>query len=127
MAAHLASLEQLAREMPVDILAHPTLVALSLDDVEPESLWTEAHEERMVDAMFSAGLAFEISSRYPPHERLVRRAVARGVRISLGSDGHSAAQVADVVRPLALARSLGVRDEDLYDPSRHGSKTQHAG
>jgi histidinol phosphatase-like PHP family hydrolase len=54
----------------------------------------------------------------------VRRAVDRGVRISLGSDGHTAEQVGDVARPLALARSLGVRDEDLYDPRRHGSRTQ---
>jgi hypothetical protein len=55
---------------------------------------------------------------------LVRRAVERGVRISLGSDGHTFEQVADVVRPLALARSLGVADADLYDPTRHGSKTK---
>ena len=25
--------------------------------------------------------------------------------------------------PLALARSIGVRDEELYDPMRHGSRT----
>ena len=58
-----------------------------------------------------------------PHERLVRRAVDRGVRISLGSDGHTCEQVADLAQPLALARSIGVRDEDLYDPVRHGSRT----
>ena len=124
MDAHAASVEQLAREMPVDILAHPTLVALAFRDVEPDILWTESREERMVDALFNAGIAFEISSRYWPHERLVRRAVARGVRMSIGSDGHTAEKVADVTRPLALARSLGVVDEDLYDPLRHGSKTQ---
>jgi hypothetical protein len=45
------------------------------------------------------------------------------VRLSLGSDGHSREQVADVAHPLALARSVGVRDEDLYDPTRHGSRT----
>jgi histidinol phosphatase-like PHP family hydrolase len=53
----------------------------------------------------------------------VRRAADTGVRLSLGSDGHSREQVADVAHPLALARSLGVRDEDLYDPTRHGSRT----
>jgi len=77
----------------------------------------------MVDALYAAGTAFEISARYPPPERLVRRAVHRGVRISLGSDGHTFDQVADVRRPLALARAAGVADEDLYDPARHGSRT----
>jgi histidinol phosphatase-like PHP family hydrolase len=124
MQAHLASLETLAGEMPVDIVAHPTLVALPFRDRDPLSIWTEEHETRMIDAMHAADIAFEISSRYPPHERIVKRAVDRGLRISLGSDGHTAEHVGDVARPLALARSLGVADDDLYDPARHGSKTQ---
>jgi histidinol phosphatase-like PHP family hydrolase len=123
MKAFVANLERMAHEMPVDILAHPTLVAASLSDRPPEELWRESDEERMVDALHAAGIAFEISNRYPPHERIVRRAVDRGVRISLGSDGHSPAQVADVRRPLELARALGVPDDELYDPRRHGSKT----
>ncbi|HEV8217075.1 MAG TPA: hypothetical protein VGP95_14605 [Gemmatimonadaceae bacterium] len=122
MWAHLESLETLAREMPVDILAHPTLVTLPFRQRSIDELWTEEREERMVDALFNAGIAFEISNRYPPHERLVRRAIDRGVRISLGSDGHTAEQVADLAAPLAMARRLGARQEDLYDPRRHGSR-----
>jgi histidinol phosphatase-like PHP family hydrolase len=123
MAAHVTSFEALTREMPVDIFAHPTLVTLSFRGHDIDELWTEERETRMVDALYAAGTAFEISSRYTPHERIVRRAISRGVRISLGSDGHTHAQVGDIKRPLAMVRSLGVRDEDLYDPMRHGSKT----
>ena len=123
MWAHLESLETLAREMPVDILSHPTLVTLPFRQLPTDELWTEEREERMVDALFAAGIAFEISNRYRPHERLVKRAIDRGVRISLGSDGHTFEQVADIATPLAMARRLGVRDEDIYDPRRHGSKT----
>lgn len=121
--AHVTSLEKLATEMPIDILAHPTLVSPSLREMDPHELWSEAHEERVVAALSVAGIAFEVSARYRPHERLVRRAVDRGVRLSLGSDGHSREQVANVAQPLALVRSIGVRDEDLYDPARHGSRT----
>ena len=116
MDALIANAERLAVTMPVDILAHPTLVNLTLRSVPQEELWTEEREERLVTALFEAGLAFEISARYKPHERLVRRAVDRGVRISIGSDGHSADQVGDLTFPLALARHCGVRDEDLFDP-----------
>ena len=123
MEAHVTSLEALSVEMPVDVFAHPTLVSPSLRERDPLELWSEAHEERVVRALRSAGIAFEISNRYRPHERLVRRAADHGVRLSLGSDGHSHAQVADVAQPLALARSVGVRDEELYDPTRHGSRT----
>jgi histidinol phosphatase-like PHP family hydrolase len=116
MDAHITNAERLAASMPVDILAHPTLVSLSLRSVPPEELWNEEREDRLVNALFAAGIAFEISSRYKPHERLVRRAVDRGVKISLGSDGHSEEHVGDITFSLALARHCGVRDEDLFDP-----------
>jgi histidinol phosphatase-like PHP family hydrolase len=121
--AHVASLEALAAEMPVDVLAHPTLVPLALREIDPHELWSEAQEQRAADALRRAGIAFEISARYPPHERLVRRAAESGVRLSLGSDGHSRDQVANVAAPLAMARRIGVADEELYDPTRHGSRT----
>ena len=116
MQAHIANAERLAATMPVDIFAHPTLVTLALRSVPVEELWTEEREERLVSALFEAGIAFEVSARYRAHERLVRRAVDRGVRLSLGSDGHSADQVGDLTFPLALARHCGARDEDLFDP-----------
>jgi histidinol phosphatase-like PHP family hydrolase len=121
--AHVASLEALAAEMPVDILAHPTLVPPPLRELDPHDVWSEQHEERAVRALHRAGMAFEISARYPPHERLVRRAAEAGVRLSLGSDGHARDQVANVATPLALARRVGVPDDALYDPERHGSRT----
>ena len=125
MDAHVASLEAMLAEMPVDLLAHPTLLPLPYRKLPLEELWTEPREERAVEALHRAGVAFEISNRYRPHERFVRRAVARGVRLSLGSDGHTEAQVADLAWPLALARGLGVPDDALYDPTRHGSRTGH--
>lgn len=122
MDAHLANLERFAAEMPVDILAHPTLLPMALRKHPLEELWTEAREERAVAALARAGIAFEISNRYRPHERFVRRAVAAGVRISLGSDGHSLEQVGDVAWPRQIANAAGARDEDLFDPLRHGRK-----
>ena len=118
----LATLEWLAREMPVDILAHPTLVTTSLRGLPVEDVWTEELEDGVVEALFRAGIAFEVSSRYRPHERIVRRAVERGVRLSLGSDGHRPEQVGDIAFSLALTRSLGVADTDLYDPAVHGRR-----
>ena len=116
MDALVANAEQLAAIMPVDILAHPTLVNLTLRDLPTDELWTEEREERLITALFDAGIAFEISARYKAHDRIVRRAIDRGVHMSLGSDGHSADQVGDLTFPLALARHCGARDEDLFDP-----------
>lgn len=122
MDAHVADVERFAREMPVDVFAHPTLLPIPLRTRPLEELWTEPREERAVAALAKAGLAFEVSNRYRPHARFVGRAVAAGVRLSLGSDGHTPDQVADVVWPLAAARAAGARDGDLYEPTVHGRR-----
>ena len=122
MDVHVANLERFAGEMAVDILSHPTLLPMALRKIPLEELWTEPREERAVAALKRAGIAFEISNRYRPHERFVRRAFDAGVRLSLGSDGHNEKQVGDLAWPLALARGVGAKDDDLYDPLVHGSR-----
>ncbi|MEP7085818.1 MAG: hypothetical protein ABI884_00670, partial [Gemmatimonadota bacterium] len=122
MDLHLDDLERLASGMPVDILAHPTLLPLPIRNLPTDELWTDAREERMVDALFDAGIAFEISNRYRPHERLVQRAYDRGVQLSLGSDGHTRAQVGDLAFPLEMAKRVGAGESSLFDPFVHGTR-----
>ena len=122
MDEHVAVLERFAREMPVDILAHPTLLPLPYRSLPLEELWTEPREARAARALAKAGIAFEVSNRYRPHERFVRRAVAEGARLSLGSDGHAPEQLGDIAFSLALTRAIGVPDETLYDPTVHGRR-----
>jgi len=120
--ALLDNLARLAAEMPVDLVAHPTLLPIPMRHLPPEELWREQDEERMVQLFVAAELAFEVSSRYRPHERLVRRAAEAGVRLSLGSDGHSVEQVGDVAFSLSLTRTIGVPDHALFDPAVHGRR-----
>jgi histidinol phosphatase-like PHP family hydrolase len=122
MDQHIAAAESLLAEMPIDIFAHPTLVPYVLREVPGEELWSVAHEERLVRALLTHNICFELSNRYRVHARLVQRAHAAGVRFSLGSDGHQPAQVGDIEWPLDLARSLGLADTDLYDPAIHGTR-----
>jgi histidinol phosphatase-like PHP family hydrolase len=122
MTQHIDELERMADEMPVDILAHPTLVPLPLRKLPVDELWTEALEARLVEALFRAEIAFEISNRYRPHERLVQRAHDRGVRLSLGSDGHTRAQAGDLAFPLELAKRVGAAESALFDPYVHGTR-----
>lgn len=127
MDIHLEHVERLAHEMPVDIFAHPTLLPIPLRHLPAEELWTEQHEERLVSALARAGIAFEVSSRYRAHERIVRRAHERGVRLSFGSDGHTPEQVGEITFSRAMARAVGVAEEDVYDPFVHGSRTGGVG
>ena len=122
MSRHVAAIEALAASMPIEVFAHPTLVPHALRSIPGEELWSESDEERLVTALQRNGIAFEISNRYRVHSRLVQRAIAHGVRISLGSDGHQREQIGNLEWPLALTRSLGVPDAALYDPLAHGTR-----
>ncbi len=122
MSQHVAAVEALADRMPIEVFAHPTLVPHLLRAIPGDELWSEQDEERVVSALKRNGIAFEVSNRYRAHTRLVQRAVAKGVRISLGSDGHQPDQIGNLEWPLALTRSLGVADDALYDPLVHGTR-----
>ncbi|HMA01210.1 MAG TPA: hypothetical protein VKP02_02515 [Gemmatimonadaceae bacterium] len=122
MEFHVDNLERLAAEMPVDILSHPTLLPIPFRELPVDELWTDALEERLVEALFRAEIAFEISNRYRPHERLVKRAHDRGVRLSLGSDGHTREQVGDLAFPLEMAARVGATAESIFDPFVHGTR-----
>jgi histidinol phosphatase-like PHP family hydrolase len=122
MEQHVLAVEALAREMPIEIFAHPTLVPHALRTVPGDELWSDVHEERLVLALKRSGICLEVSNRYRAHTRLVQRAVSHGVRLSLGSDGHQREQIGNLDWPLALTRSLGVPDQELYDPVVHGTR-----
>lgn len=112
---------QMARTMPIQIAAHSTLLPPALFALEDDVLawWTEAREDRWVEALAETGVALEISNRYRlPHERLLRKAKQAGVVFSLGSDGHTEAQVARLDWAVATARRVGITDAELFVPER---------
>ena len=116
-----ANLCDMVRTMPVQIAAHSTLLPPALLALEPDvhAWWTEPREERYVQALAASGVALEISDRYRlPHDRLLARAKAAGVRFSLGSDGHSEAQVARLDWAVATARRVGIGAGELFVPER---------
>lgn len=111
----------MVRSMPIEIAAHSTLIPPALLDLEADVLawWTEPREDRYVEALRESGVALEISNRYRlPHDRLLRKARQAGARFSLGSDGHTARQVARLDWALETARRVGVTEADLFVPPR---------
>jgi histidinol phosphatase-like PHP family hydrolase len=111
----------LVREMPVQIVAHSTLMPPALLSLEPdvEAWWTEEREDRFVEATLERGVAIEISNRYRlPHDRLLRKAKEAGATFSLGSDGHTELQIARLDWAIAAAGRAGINRADLFVPER---------
>ncbi|HEV2150376.1 MAG TPA: hypothetical protein VGR37_23455 [Longimicrobiaceae bacterium] len=113
----------MVRSMPIHIAAHSTLTPPALLELEadPHAWWTEDREDRYVEALAGSGVAMEISNRYRlPHDRLLRKAREAGVSFTLGSDGHTEAQVARLEWAAETARRVGITDADLFVPERSG-------
>lgn len=112
----------LARGMPVDIIAHSTLTPPALLALEPDmhAWWTEDREDRFVEAVVEGGVAMEISNRYGlPHDRLLKKAKQAGARFSLGSDGHHEHQIGRLDWAVETALRVGISDADLFVPERN--------
>ena len=121
MEALLENVCQMVRSMPIQIAAHSTLTPPALYALEADvhAWWTPEREDRYVDALVQSGVAMEISNRYRlPHDRLLVKAREAGVRFTLGSDGHTEAQVGRLDWAVETARRVGVTDADLFVPER---------
>jgi histidinol phosphatase-like PHP family hydrolase len=121
MDVMVSELCRMVRTMPIHIAAHSTLTPPALYDIEPDvgAWWTDEREDRYVEALAESGVALEISNRYRlPHDRLLRKAAQAGVRFSLGSDGHTEAQLARLEWAADAARRAGFGEAQLFVAER---------
>jgi histidinol phosphatase-like PHP family hydrolase len=111
----------LVATMPIDIVAHPTLIPPALLTVESDihAWWTSEREARFIEAAVRNDVALEISNRYQlPHARFLQNAREAGAKFSLGSDGHRRRQVAQLGWAVDAAVAAGIGDADLFVPRR---------
>jgi histidinol phosphatase-like PHP family hydrolase len=111
----------MVRSMPIEIVAHSTLLPPAFLSREPdaEAWWTDDREDRFVEAVVASGVAVEISNRYMlPHDRILRKAREAGASFSFGSDGHREDQIAELGWALAAAARAGVGPGQVFMPER---------
>ena len=100
----------------VDVVAHLTWLPEDLRGMEAH-LITDDWVESIVRAAASRGVAIEVSGAWQvPDERVVRRCLKEGVKLSLGSDAHRASEVGNLSYPLKLLARLGAGVEDIFIP-----------
>jgi histidinol phosphatase-like PHP family hydrolase len=125
MDALVSNLCELVRTMPIQIVAHSTLLPPALLRMEEDldAWWTSEREDRFVEAVVESGIAMEISNRYRlPHDRLLRKTAAAGGRFSLGSDGHTHAQVARLEWAVETAHRVGITPAQMFVPPPRSPK-----
>lgn len=109
---------------PVDIVAHSTYIP---DFVEGDSidLWTEERKLRLIEASVENDVSIEISNHwYVPDRSFIGMALDRGVKFSMGSDGHSADTVFDLEYPLKIVDEMGLTSKNIFIPKRTSSRVK---
>ena len=106
--AYLEMVTNAIKRQKVDVLAHPFHF---LDYLVPylshEDIWG------FVGLAAERGVAMEVNSRYrTPDEDFLKLCLREGVKLSIGSDAHTAAKVGRIDWELAMLRRSGARRED---------------
>jgi histidinol phosphatase-like PHP family hydrolase len=116
--AYIATAASAMRRMKMDILAHPTLLPISLR-AESALLWTPARIRRLVAAAVENRVALEISGHWQvPSDELLREGLRQGATFSLGSDGHGPDSMCDLAYPLEMLRTLEIGPDRIFTPRR---------
>lgn len=95
----------------IAVLAHPFRIFNRYGQAPPETLF-----ETLVDLLVQHGVAAEINFHIQePNRQFTRMCLDKGVKLALGSDSHTLAEVADFWPHLDFLAALGVADGDLPD------------
>jgi putative hydrolase len=107
--AYLTSIMNAMERQRVDVVAHPFRFHGNLADyLTPEDI------DAFVELAARQNVAIEVNSRYhAPDENLLKACLRKGVKLSVGTDAHTPAEVGSVDWPMAMLRRLGAREEDL--------------
>jgi histidinol phosphatase-like PHP family hydrolase len=94
----------------IDILGHPTFSVLqALGD--PEVVYPEEWQERLIELCVKAGIAIEINESYGvPHREFLVRAARAGALFSVGTDTHFEIKPLDKTDAMIAAAALDRRD-----------------
>ena len=97
------------RNNRVDVVAHPFWLHNNLAPyLSPEDI------DEFVELAAETGAAIEINSKYRvPDEEFLRACLREGVKLSIGTDAHTTAEVGMVDWQMAVLKRIGAKEDDL--------------
>ncbi|GHV03743.1 hypothetical protein FACS189416_0650 [Bacteroidia bacterium] len=100
---------------PMDIYVNPCYLPPQMQDRYDE-FWTEARQQKFIDALVKSGKALEINELYNiPNKAILQKAKAAGVKFTFGSNNVTP-NVSDLAYSLRMKKELGLTPQDMYKP-----------
>ena len=104
---------------PIDIYVNATFLPKIIAD-QYDELWTEARMDKVIDALVTNNVAFEISSRYEiPNLAFIKRAKNQGVKFSLGTNNSGMDELRNKLDYcFKVMKEADLKTEDMYMPEQ---------
>jgi len=101
---------------PMDVYVNPCFLPESMQD-RYDVFWTEARQNKFIDAMAKSGKALEINNRYLiPNKAIIQKAKAAGVKFTFGTNNAGADDLGLMEYAIRMKEECGITAQDMYKP-----------
>jgi histidinol phosphatase-like PHP family hydrolase len=82
-----------------------------------DAFWTEARQDKFIDALAKSGKALEINNRYQmPNKAIIEKAKAAGVKFTFGTNNGGVNDLGKMEYAIRMKEECGLTAQDMYKP-----------
>ena len=101
---------------PMDIYVNPCFLPEQMNN-RYDDFWTEARQDKFIDALAKSGKALEINNRYKiPGKAIILKAKAAGVKFTFGTNNAGADDLGKMEYAIRMKEECGLTAQDMYKP-----------
>ena len=101
---------------PMDIYVNPCFIPEQMQD-RYDTFWTEARQNKFIDALVKSGKALEINNRYQiPNKAIIQKAKTAGVKFTFGTNNGGADDLGKMEYAIRMKEECGLTAQDMYKP-----------
>jgi len=101
---------------PMDVYVNPCFIPKQMQD-RYDAFWTEARQDKFIDALAKSGKALEINNRYKiPNKAIILKAKAAGVKFTFGTNNAGADDLGKMEYAIRMKEECGLTAQDMFKP-----------
>ena len=101
---------------PMDVYVNPCFVPRQMQD-RYDAFWTEARQDKFIDALAKSGKALEINNTYKmPNKAIIQKAKAAGVKFTFGTNNGGANDTGKMDYAISIKEEFGLTPKDMFRP-----------
>jgi histidinol phosphatase-like PHP family hydrolase len=101
---------------PMDVYVNPCFLPDQMQN-RYDAFWTEARQDKFIQALVKSGKALEINNRYRmPNKAMIQKAKAAGVKFTFGTNNGGADDLGKMEYGIRMKEECGLTARDMYKP-----------